>query len=164
MVNVPSGGIFSDEAAGRIREEKRAAWAKRQAEENEAAAKKKAEEDAVVAREWAAEKAAAATAFYVCTDKLMCSKVFALAQIYVARNADQKIQVATDTIIETYNPTEDGKIGMSVTKTPRHGSTEIVSIAPSCKDSDRHYASICRRKRTQIYSGFQPFVDSQLSK
>jgi len=88
--------------------------------------------------------------------------VFALAQIYVRDNADQKIQVATDTIIETYNPTEDGKLGITVIKMPRAGTVEIVKITPSCKESSAS-ERYCRLKRTAIYRGFKPFVVKSLS-
>lgn len=109
------------------------------------------------------ERLAAAGSSVTCNDKATCLKVFALAQIYTNLNSDQKIQVATDTIIETYNPTDIGKVGITIIKTPQHGSTEVVSITPSCKEDDLS-GSACRLRRTKIYTGFRSFIDEKLSK
>lgn len=186
IVNVPEGGIFGEAA----RQKLNAQWlAARQAEDvarlaaDEAAEQEKTrklaadakalEQDAETRRrqaaeaqrEMAAETLAQASAHYMCTDKLMCGKVFSLAQIYLAENSDQKIQVVTDTIVQTYNPTEPGKIGMSIIKTPGKGTKEIVEITASCKDSEfGSFASTCRKKKTSIYRGFRTFVEARLQK
>lgn len=165
VVGVPEGGVFGETAAKQFQ----TAREKKQREEADAImasiAAEKAQKATMVARERAAEEAAIPNSFYICGDKETCTKVFALAQIYVAQNADQKIQVATDTIIQTYNATETGNISMSVIKTPKQGSTEIVSVTPICKlGATPEIESYCRVKRTKIYAGFRPFVDSQLSK
>jgi len=178
IVNVPEGGIFSDAARRRVNDKwlaaREAADAERLAAEEKAKqerARKAAQEAeaakayaAEEAREMAAEAVARSNARYSCADKLMCGKVFALAQIYVAQNADQKIQVATDTIIETYNPTEPGKLGMSIVKAPGKGTQEVVEITATCKDEGRIYASLCRKKRTAVYAGFQPFINARFQK
>lgn len=114
-------------------------------------------------RETADELAAAEHSSVTCKNKLACGKAFALAQIYIQQNADQKIQVATDTIIDTYNPTEGGKVGITVTKIPRAGTTEVISIEPHCKLEGIYYESVCRLKRTAIYRGFRPFIEKSLS-
>ena len=95
----------------------------------------------------------------------MCGKAFALAQIYVAQNADQKIQVVTDTIIQTYNPTEPGKVGMSIVKTPGKGAQEVVEITATCESGEYNgFASLCRQKRTRIYGGFHRFIEARLKR
>jgi hypothetical protein len=186
IVNVPPGGIFGEIA----RKEFNAKWlAARQAEdearrladekaEKEAARKlvaeakartENAEEERRLAaeakREIAAEALAKADANYTCPDKTMCGKVFSLAQIYLAESADQKIQVVTDTIVQTYNPTEPANVGMTIVKVPGKGTKEVVQITASCKDNDIHsFASICRTKRTAIYRGFRPFIEARLQK
>lgn len=179
VVNVPEGGLFSDAAASGVAAAERKALdaynasldkekLRKQEEQtrlNEEAEQKRAADEAAAKREIAAEVVAASQASYSCNDKLTCSKVFALAQIYVAQNSDQKIQVATDTIIQTYNPTDSGNIGMSVIKTPKQGTLEVITVTPVCKDNkDGIFASFCRKARTRIYAGFRPFVDSQLAK
>lgn len=190
IVNVPEGGIFSAVAQKQLND----AWLlARQADDDARAAQEKAAEDARLAvdvkaedarraakvkseqesarraeelkREIAKETAARANAFYTCVDKIMCNKAFSLAQIYVAQNADQKIQVATDTIIQTYNPTDSGNIGMSIVKTPGKGAREIIEITVTCKGSDGElFASLCSKKRTVIYAGFRPFIEARLQR
>jgi hypothetical protein len=54
-----------------------------------------------------AAASAANGAKVVCDLKTTCAKVFALAQIYIATETDQKIQVVTDSVIQTYNPNRD---------------------------------------------------------
>lgn len=159
VVAIPEGGIFGPVAAARaaaVREARHAVMRSEGEERDRQTAAKLAQEK----RE---ESMAMADSLIICSDKIHCGKVFALAQIYVARNSDQKIQVATDTIIETYNPTGSGNVGISVTKAPRAGSTEVVSIIPSCRHDSDGMEALCRLKRTRIYAGFRPFIESSLA-
>lgn len=188
VVNVPDGGIYSEAAAAnakRIREDRKAvedaewlaavnvrqdaaaaATAKRAADEAaraaSAAAKYEAEKQKL-ADQLTKESIAMRSSSYSCADKVTCTKAFALAQIFVSSNSDQKIQVATDTIVETYNPTEEGKMGMKIVKTPGKGTSEVISIAPSCKE-DKYAALLCSMRRTQAYEGLRPFIEQSLSR
>jgi len=116
--------------------------------------------------EQAAKQAAAQAekdAYVTCNDRTSCDKTFSLAQIYINSMASQKIQVATDTIIETYNPTEYGNIGMGAVKIPGKGSSAIVRVSVTCKVSDSgHFAKYCESKKLDIYNGFRPFVSKML--
>jgi hypothetical protein len=183
IVDVPEGGIFSPAARQRINAEydrlQAIENAKREREEAVAAAEK-AEKDRLAAEEQkrkeeqdvkdkaqrklevAAEIEAADKSAVVCKDKSTCSKVFALSQIYVQQHADQKIQVATDTIIETYNPSDEGKVAITVVKMPRAGTVEVIKITPTCKEGSYHERS-CRLRRTEIYRGFKPFIERSLA-
>jgi hypothetical protein len=186
IVNVPPGGIFGEAArkefnekwlAARIAEDAARLAADESAEQEKArklaadakALEQNAEERrrraAEVEADMAAEVRAQSNAYYICQDKLMCGKVFSLAQIYLAQKSDQKIQVVTDTIVQTYNPTENGNVGVSIVKTPGKGTKETVEITASCKDDEfSTFASICRKKRTQIYGGFRAFIEARLQK
>lgn len=158
IVNIPEGGIFSPAAHERYKRQ-RQEEADRLAAEREERERREAEE---LAKALEDEKNALAQSIITCNDKTTCAKIFALAQIYVAQTADQKIQVATDTIIETYNPTDSGNIGISVVKTPKSGSTEVISITPNCRHKNDEQEKLCRSKRTVVYAGFRPFVESNL--
>lgn len=165
IVDVPEGGIFSKAARDRLNAE----WMRQNdlknaemTREEELAAAKRERERAERLQDISNEAEAAEKSIVVCNDKVTCGKIFALAQIYVRDNADQKIQVATDTIIETYNPTDDGKIGITVIKMPRAGTVEVVKITPSCRGGNS-YDGYCRMKRTEIYRGFKPFIERSLS-
>ena len=180
IVDVPDGGIFSPGALEKLNEERTkryelenaeraradAVATAEQAEKDRLAGEiRKAQEEKLQAervREIAAELSAAEKSIIVCKDKTTCNKIFSLAQIYVQQNADQKIQVATDTIIETYNPTEGGKVAITVIKMPRAGTVEVVKITPSCKE-ENFFERSCRLKRTSIYQGFKPFIERSLS-
>jgi len=116
--------------------------------------------------EQAAKQAAAQAkkdAYVTCNDKTSCDKTFSLAQIYINSMASQKIQVATDTIIETYNPTEYGNIGMGAVKIPGKGSSAMIRLSVTCKVSDSgHFEKYCGSKKLDIYKGFRPFVNKML--
>ena len=113
--------------------------------------------------EISAEMQAAANARVACNMKSTCQKVFALAQIYIATETDQKIQVVTDSVIQTYNPTEAGHVGASIIKMPGRGDNADVSLSLSCKsDGLRETQSLCRLKNTRLYNGFRPFIEHRL--
>lgn len=102
-------------------------------------------------------------AYVTCNDKTSCDKTFSLTQIYINSMASQKIQVATDTIIETYNPTEYGNIGMGAVKIPGKGSSAIIRLSVTCKVSDSgHFVNYCESKKLDIYKGFRPFINKML--
>jgi hypothetical protein len=139
-------------------ERNRAELAERQKREAEqAAAQQRLESEQAVAQ---AEK----DAYVSCDDKTSCDKAFSLTQIYVNSMASQKIQVATDTIVETYNPTENGNIGMKAVKIPGKGSSAVIRLTVMCKiDDSGIYDKLCGSKKLDIYNGFRPFVKKMLS-
>jgi hypothetical protein len=157
ITGLPSGGVFGpgaeEQVQAEVQEEALAARADRESTEARKRKKLKDEIDA--------EAAAIAHSSVACRDKDTCTKAFALAQIFVTENSDQKIQVATDTIIETYNPTEDGKLGIKIVKMPGSGAAEVLSITPHCRASE-FFESACRLRRTLIYLTFRPYIESRL--
>lgn len=156
--NVPNEGIIS--AAGRAQYLKEEAI--RVAQEKENIAKDKADEQ----RELLEEKAAASNAVAKCDGKTMCTKLFSLVQVFIHTNSSQKIQLVTDTIIETYNPTELGSIGMRAIKVPKSGDKEEVTLEVMCRENSQITSSekLCRLKRIDVYSRFKPYIDSKLLK
>ena len=102
--------------------------------------------------------------YVACKNKANCDKTFSLTQIYINSTASQKIQVATDTIIETYNPTENGNIGMKAVKIPGKGSSAVIRLTIMCKVGDSgYYDKACGLKKLDIYNGFRSFVNKMLS-
>lgn len=59
---------------------------------------------------------------------------WARAQLFINKYASMKIQVATEVVVETYNPTEAGKFAYSASKTP---SGENVLIEIRCTSSSK---------------------------
>lgn len=178
-VDIPDGGIFGSKALDAYRwEQAEKAELKRQQDQElerqrAAAVAKQLQEDAAAkeqeriefARLIQAERAARDKSAVRCQDKQICTKMFSLAQIYTSSTADQKIQVATDTIIETYNPTENSNIGIKIVKTPMKGSAEEITISVTCKAEDSLATEkYCISKRTRIYAQFRPFIENALAK
>lgn len=136
------------------REKIASAKAKRDREEAEEAARRAKDrefEDALIAD-------AARGSRFVCLTDSDCRKAFSLAQIFVSTKTDMKIQLATDTIIETYNPTETGKIGAKVIKMPGVGQSAEIVISISCKDcpKSRRWDSLSVTKE------FRPYIEARM--
>lgn len=71
-----------------------------------------------------------------CKGAEACSKLWRLAQIWVAENAGYKIQLATDAVIETYNATSySTRWAMRVVRIPKVGDVEQIELTPSCGDA-----------------------------
>ena len=96
-----------------------------------------------------------------CGDKTACDKAFSLTQIYINQTSDQKIQLATDTIVETYNPTDEGKIGLAATRVPGKGASASILLKVTCKDGS-YAIDLCLLKKTNAYEGFRPFIERML--
>lgn len=93
-----------------------------------------------------------------CGTESECRKAFALAQIYVSTKTDMKIQLATDTIIETYNPTESGKMGAKVIKTPGAGQSAEIVLTVACREC----SDPIRRDSLVLMREFRRFVEVRL--
>jgi uncharacterized protein (DUF1501 family) len=178
IVGVPQGGIFGPEARKLFladwaveEEKKRAAQLVQQQADAEAAAKAaeamRAKEAALAAADAqmiAEEMHSATNAKVMCNVKTSCPKVFALAQIYIATETDQKIQVVTDSVIQTYNPTEAGNVGASIIKMPQRGDNAEVSLTLTCKSGEYDSAGrLCLLKKIKLYRGFRSFIESRLA-
>jgi hypothetical protein len=69
-----------------------------------------------------------------------------------------KIQLATDTIVETYNPTDSGKLGAKVIKTPGAGQSAEIVLTVTCREC----SSDQRRESYELMKAFRPFVEARL--
>lgn len=94
----------------------------------------------------------------LCAGAAQCDRAFALAQAYLLKQADMRIQVATSTLIETYNATEDGRLQMRLVRVPTAGDQWEVVISAACRNESRHYEEVCSRKLLAAYSGFLPHM------
>jgi hypothetical protein len=100
---------------------------------------------------------------FLCQSKAECEKAFSLTQIFVSEHSDMKIQVATGTIVETYNPTESMKTGLKAIKIPRRGDTAEIVLTASCRDESREsFKDICDRKLLSVYVEYPAFLQSAL--
>lgn len=98
-----------------------------------------------------------------CQSRAECEKAFSLTQIYMSEKSDMKIQVATEAIIETFNPTDSMKIGLKAIKIPKQGDTAEIVLTVSCRDESREsFKEVCDGKLLSIYTGYPAFVRSML--
>ena len=93
-----------------------------------------------------------------CREKLECDKVFSLTQIFINDESDMKIQLATDSIVETYNSVDTGKIGMKAIRIPGVGTSAAIILTINCKGDNE----LCWVKMTQKYRGFNSFISKML--
>lgn len=101
---------------------------------------------------------AQAKAQYKCRDKLECDKVFSLTQIFVSTESDMKIQLATDSVIETFNSGEIGKLSMKALKIPGVQTSGTVILTISCKGIDE----ICMPGQITKYRQYPAFIEKML--
>jgi len=64
----------------------------------------------------------------ICHGDVQCKKLFQLTQIFIIEHSTQKIQLVTDTVIETHNPSDYDDIGFRAIKMPLDGTKSRVSI------------------------------------
>jgi len=68
-----------------------------------------------------------------CKDKEQCDRWWRTAQVWAVKNAGYKVQIATDAILQTYNPTsERGGWAFQITRQPRLEGGEVFEIDASC--------------------------------
>ncbi len=154
--------------ADRLEREARAKQAKLDAEERERQAKLEAEErerQAAAERGRRARQQADLAAAMLrnsvkCVGVAQCDRTFAQAQAYVLQQSDMRIQVATNTLIETYNGNDAGKISMRIVRAPTAGDAWEVQMTAACNDDKRpdRYGDICERALLAVYSGFLPHM------
>jgi len=101
---------------------------------------------------------------YTCNSELECNKAFALTQIYISDNSDMKIQVATDAIIETYNPSDSLKIGFKALKVPGIGHSATIKLNAYCGEANSEAElKLCMISIINILNNFPEYINSQLN-
>jgi len=78
------------------------------------------------------EKEAESNAFARCSNKASCNRLFALTKTYINSESDKEIKVATDNVIETYDPVEVGSIGMIARMISGEATSAEIRLSVSC--------------------------------
>jgi hypothetical protein len=137
----------------------------RKAEEARMAAEQEAQRRAALDRQRAQTAADLARARQnnqvTCRGAAECDRMFALGQAYVIEHSDMKIQVATNTLIETHNATSNGQVSARLIRVPGTGDAWSVVLTANCRgfESDSAAAQhLCALKLLRIYEGFQQYV------
>jgi len=99
-----------------------------------------------------------------CDTKTACDKMFALTEIFVAQHSDMKLQLTTATSLQTYNPTEPNRLGMSAYRIPGKRDTATIVLEVSCKDYPPGAGdeNTCLRRQVETTEKFRPFVSALL--
>jgi D-alanyl-D-alanine carboxypeptidase len=151
----------SEVAARKIKEEEEAA--RKKAKDEEEAAMRTAKEEAAAAALNAEFEKAVGNAKFRCKDRLECEKAFSLTQIFIATNTDMKIQMANDTIIETYNPNKTASMGATAFKIPKEGTSAEIRLVASCRGEDNKFAEkACKLKSILLSTDFPRFLRNRL--
>jgi len=95
---------------------------------------------------------------YICTNERQCKKAFTLTQIYISENAEMKIQIATDTIIETYGSSK--KVTMKATRMPGKGSNESIYLQAIVPYSSFYVRA--KQKKVDLMRGYHNFLKSRI--
>jgi hypothetical protein len=96
----------------------------------------------------------------ICITDVQCKKLFQLTQLFINEHSTRKIQLVTDTVIETYNPSDYGDIGFRAIKMPLDGTKSRVSITVlyGCSNTNKS----CTERQSLIYKSFPLYMKSHL--
>lgn len=99
-----------------------------------------------------------------CATKEACDKTFALTEIFIAQHSDMKLQVMSPSLLQTYNPMETNKIGISAYRVPGKGTASTILIEVACKrDKPEDWDDEeCILKETAVTGKFRPFITGLL--
>lgn len=97
-----------------------------------------------------------------CKGEKSCKKAFALTQIYITQHSDMKLQIITDAVLETYNPTDPDKLAIKAIKTPGNRDIEKIDLFVSCKENGQLTSKSCLRREIDAYKQFRPFIEASL--
>lgn len=91
-----------------------------------------------------------------------CAKAWLLARHYVEKRAGPAIQMASETLIMTYEPRRDDDIGMYVARYPDAGGGERIVAETVCFESPGG-AETCKGDRAAaIRNGFKDYIEAGL--
>lgn len=68
----------------------------------------------------------------VICDETNCKEQWERAQLWLASHSKMKVQIATDVLLETYNPPNYWDYGFTITKNPIGGEKYEINMKPSC--------------------------------
>ncbi len=125
-----------------------------------AMAKRNAAEKKQMMEKLAAMKAARSASRFRCKTTRECKKAFALTQIFINTVATRKIQLATDTIIETYGIGSGAGVAIQAVKKPLSGDQEEIAIRVFCNGGDRRES--CYDTTLAIYKRFPEYIAKNL--
>lgn len=105
----------------------------------------------------------------ICTTKAQCDKAFILAKLFVVQNSIMDIRYSGDTMILTFDPDYNGRIGMAAQRIPDVGESATINLIATCKNMNMMtvpgtypFFDECAARLLSLYTGFRPFIASRL--
>lgn len=99
---------------------------------------------------------AMAEAPIICSGKSQCDDYWRRTQYWISTHSGFKVQVATDTVIETYGaPNYSLRWAFSARREPGPNGADMITISPSCGP-----APICQESRVQLVRDAQRYISS----
>lgn len=90
-----------------------------------------------------------------CKGKEQCDLLFRIASDVLIETSDMKVQNSSQNYISTFNPTQPGRIGISVRKLLVSGDTEKVVFSATCKDSYGSFEIMCNKGMYIAYTTYE---------
>ncbi len=85
-----------------------------------------------------------------CTNTEECERLWRRAQAWVVEQSGFKVQIATNSIIQTFNaPSYSTGWAFTVVRSPISKTTERFVVSPSCGD-----APLCRKSKYEMVAAF----------
>lgn len=98
----------------------------------------------------------------VCENKAACDKAYALTKLFIRQNSETKIQLIDETLIESFNPMDEGQIAINAMKAPGVGDRSTIQIQVNCRDSIRVNSVLCLIKKRATYLNYRAFMDNAI--
>ncbi len=67
-----------------------------------------------------------------CSEKSLCDLYMQRAQVWISRNSRFRIQIATDSVVSTYGPTDNLDMAYRVTREPNADGSAHISVQAGC--------------------------------
>lgn len=94
-----------------------------------------------------------------CRTNKECDRLSELSHIFVYKESDEKILIETESILETYSPTINYTVGMTVYRLPGSGSSdEVISLNIRCKLPEKPLPAdelTCLERKKRLYESFK---------
>ncbi|PLC44540.1 hypothetical protein C0Q88_07625 [Ralstonia pickettii] len=107
-------------------------------------------------------------AVVTCVGKTQCDKAWALTRVYVSERSATKVQLSTDTLIETYGPVDRVTVSLRAVRTPGPGDTQTIEIGANCRGmyapggGPGSFYIPCIKQVVPHVVQFRPFVQARL--
>ena len=102
------------------------------------------------------------SATVLCKDADSCARAWKMAKAYVQNYSGPAIQVASDTLIMTYEPKRDDELGMYVARYPEAGDSARIVMEVVCAATPGGAKTCASESTRAIRSGFKTTIEGGL--